>query len=123
METIDALTVARGYHDAWTSKNFELASDLLSEDLKIEVPINSYKTKQEFLEAVKFTCQAVTGINILSELSNKDEAILLYDMQIPSMGNLRIVEHFTITNGKIVQIRHIHDTAPFREAGFKPNNV
>jgi uncharacterized protein YndB with AHSA1/START domain len=43
-----------------------------------------------------------------------DEAMLLYDMDVEGIGNLRVVEHFTVRNGRIVRLRQVHDTEPIR---------
>jgi ketosteroid isomerase-like protein len=34
---------------------------------------------------------------------------------------MRVVEHFTVADGRIVRLRQIHDTAGLREAGFAPS--
>ena len=113
----DALTVARAYHHAWTSRDFEDAGRHLAEVLSVEVPINDYPSKAEFLSAVKFTREMATRVDVLSALGNAGEALLLYDMQLP-VTNLRVAEHFTVVDGQITRIRQIHDTAALRAAGF-----
>jgi hypothetical protein len=47
-------------------------------------------------------------------LSAGNEAILLYDMQVEQLGPLRVVEHFTVADGRITRLRQIHDTAAVR---------
>jgi hypothetical protein len=44
--------------------------------------------------------------------------VLLYDMDVPGLGTLRVAEHFTVEDDKITRIRQIHDTAALRAAGF-----
>ena len=51
-------------------------------------------------------------------MSAGKEGMLLYDMDVPHLGTLRVAEHFTVENGKITRIRQIHDTAALRAAGF-----
>ena len=55
---------------------------------------------------------------MLAELSGGDEAMLLYDMQVEGLGELRVVEHFTVARGQIARLRQIHDTAAVRAAGL-----
>jgi len=112
----DALTVARAYHRAWTTHNFEDAGRL-ADALLVEVPINEYPTKAEFLRVVKLTREMATQVEVLAEFGNAGEALLLYDMQLP-VTDLRVAEHFTVADGKITRIRQIHDTAALRAAGF-----
>ncbi|HKA09700.1 MAG TPA: nuclear transport factor 2 family protein [Candidatus Dormibacteraeota bacterium] len=113
-----ALTVVRAYHRAWTSQDFDEAGRYLSDDLSTDVPINTYGSKAEWIEAVRGTRQAITSIEVLAEFSNDGEALLLYDMEIKPIGDIRIAEHFTVADGRITGIRHVHDTAALRAAGF-----
>ena len=114
MTTDHALEIVRRYHDGWTSRNYQQAIELLASDLIVEVPINEYPTKESFADALRNFGELVTDIEVLSELSAGNEAMLLYDMQVEQLGPLRVVEHFTVAEGKITRLRQIHDTAPVR---------
>ena len=116
--TDDTLSVVRAYHRAWTSKNFDEAVRLLAPDLKVEVPINEYPTIESFAEALVGFGGLVTGLELLSELGEGNEAMLLYDMNVEGFGTIRLAEHFTVAEGRITRIRQIHDTAALRPAGF-----
>jgi hypothetical protein len=118
MEKLKALNIARNYHNSWANKNFEKAGNYLAENLKVIVPINNYPTKQSFLDAVKYTVGMVKSIELLSDFSNENEAIVLYDMTLNNLGKLRIAEHFVIENDKIIQICQIHDTVLFRNTNL-----
>lgn len=74
------------------------------------------------MEAVKFTGMAASEVKLLAKFGNEDEALLLYDMVLNPIGNLRIAEYFKISNCKINMIRHVHDTAELRKAGFDKIN-
>jgi len=117
-DSSDALRVARGYHQAWTSSDFEEADGYLSEDLETDVPINTYRSKSDWLDAVRGTRQVASRVHVLAEFGTDDEALLLYDMQLDPIGDLRVAEHFVVAEGRIVKIRHVHDTAALRAAGF-----
>jgi hypothetical protein len=91
------LSVARRYHEGWTSKNYEHAIDLIAPTLKVEVPINDYPTAESFAKALRSFGNLVTSVDLLSEMSDGNEAMLLYDMQVERLGTLRVVEHFTVT--------------------------
>jgi len=116
----DTLAVVRGYHAGWSSGRFADAFAALSEELKIEVPINEYPTKASFTEAVARFAGVVSTVTLLTELANDRDAMLLYDMEVHGLGPLRVAEHFTVEDGKITRIRQIHDTAALRGAGAQP---
>jgi ketosteroid isomerase-like protein len=109
-----ALSVARRYHQGWTSKDYEQAIDLLAPKLEVEVPINDYPTAASFAHALRSFGNHVTRVELLSEMSSGNEAMLLYDMQVQQLGPIRVVEHFTVADGKITRLRQIHDTAAIR---------
>ena len=114
MTANETLNVARAYHDGWTSGKFDDAISLLSAGLEVEVPINDYPTTASFAQAVRSFGSLVTRVELLSEMSAGDEAMLLYDMHVEQVGTIRIVEHFTVADGKIARLRQIHDTVAFR---------
>ncbi len=116
------LTVARAYHRAWSTRAFEDLDHYVGDDLRVEVPINSYRGKVDFLDAVRRTAQMATKVELLAELGGDDEAMLLYDMTLP-IAVLRVAEHFKVNDGRIHQVRQIHDTAALRAAGFGGANA
>jgi len=118
MGTDDTLAVVRAYHRGWTSKQFNDATELLAADLRVEVPINSYPTRESFADALINFGSLATSVELISELGHADEAMLLYDMEVTGLGALRIAEHFTVADGHITRIRQIHDTAAIRAAGI-----
>jgi len=114
----DARSIADSYYRAWTDKRFEDAAALLAPDLKVEVPINSYPTRESFAQALAAFGGMAERVELLAEFAHGPEAMLLYDMVVPPLGTLRVAEHFTVQGGKIARLRQIHDTAPVRAAGF-----
>jgi hypothetical protein len=114
MPTDSALDAARYYHEAWTSRNYEQAAALLAATLTVEVPINDYPTKESFARALRWFGDLVTRVDLLAEMSDASQAMLVYDLTADQLGTLRVAEHFTVENGKIVRLRQIHDTAPVR---------
>lgn len=117
---IEAASVARGYHEAWTSRDFATVGTLLAPDLVVEVPVNEYPTAASFAAAVEAFGSKTSDVELLAEFANDGEAMLLYDLEVESLGKMRVAEHFTVENGRIKRIRQIHDTAALRAAGFAP---
>lgn len=118
MPRADALAVARAYHRAWSTRDLAAVGQHLSEELRVEVPINRYAGKADFLEAVLQTARMTSRVVLLAALGDAGQAMLLYDMTLP-IGDLRVAEHFTVGDGKIRMIRQIHDTVGLRAAGFE----
>ena len=89
----NALAVARAYHESWTSGRFEDAAGLLAPELKVEVPINQYPTRESFAEALASFGAMATRVTLLSELGQTDEAKALSDerssspLSLPARGS------------------------------------
>lgn len=113
----DALHAARTYHDAWTSRDFDAARHCLAEDLSTDVPLNTYPTRDDFVAALTTFGSLVHEVDLLAEFSEGDQALLLYDMHTDPFGTIRIAEHFTVADGLIRRIRHVHDTVALRGVG------
>lgn len=114
-----AKDLALGYFNAWHNKDFDKASGFLSDNISFEMPINAYNTKDAFLQAVAFTANAASDVQLLASFGNGEEAVLLYVLTFQGVSPLTICEHFRVRDEKIVFIRHIHDTYKLRNAGFK----
>jgi hypothetical protein len=111
-----ALAVARAYHDAWRERHYEAAWSLIDADVLIDVPINAYDGKASFVEAAERTREMAAKVDEIAEFGDETRAVLIYDMTLP-VGSLRIAECFTVVDGRISEILHIHDTAALRAAG------
>jgi hypothetical protein len=111
-------SVIRAYHDAWTAGDFGMAASLLADGLIVEVPVNEYPTAESFGAALRAFGSLAAGVKLHAAMSDGDDGMLLYDMDVAGLGTLRVAEHFTVRDGKIVRIRQVHDTAALREGGF-----
>lgn len=111
-----ALEVARAYYQAWTGRDFAAARRLLALDLQTEVPINSYAGREDFADAVARFGSLAERVDLLAEFGSGEQALLLYDMHLPQLGQFRVTEHFTVADGLIRRIRQVHDTAALRAA-------
>ncbi len=118
MNRPDTDAVVRTYYDAWTSKDFAGAAALLDDALLVEGPINEYSTADSFASALAGFGSLVSAAKLLAAMSDGDEAMLLYDLDVEGLGPLRVAEHFTVANGKITRIRQMLDTVAVRAAGL-----
>jgi len=118
MTTLDTGAIVRAYYEAWTGGDFSRAAALLAPGLAVEVPVNEYPDAESFAAALESFGSLATRAELLSAMSAGQEGMLLYDMDVPGLGTLRVAEHLTVGDGLITRIRQIHDTAALRAAGF-----
>jgi limonene-1,2-epoxide hydrolase len=114
----EPVTVVRAYYDAWSSGDYTGAAALLDDALWVEGPLNEYLDAQSFLPALEGFAAAVSAAKVVSAMSGRDDALILYDLQVEGVGPLRVVEHYTVADGKITRIRQILDTAAIQAAGM-----
>ena len=113
-ESSDVQRVVHAYHRAWTTGQFDRAASLLSPSIEVEAPITAYRTREAFADALGAFGSRVDSVTVVSEMQSGDEAMLLYDIEVVGLGELRVVEHFTVSDGAIVRLRQIYDTAAIR---------
>ena len=111
-------SVIRTYYDSWTTGDFGTAVSLLADGLIVEVPVNEYPDAESFAAALQGFGSLATRVELHAAMSDADDGMLLYDMDVAGLGTLRVAEHFTVRDGKIARIRQVHDTAALRKAGF-----
>lgn len=110
-------TVVRAYWNAFASKDFDAAIALLDSELQVEGPINEYHSAGDFGPALADFGSRVSSHELLAAMSEGNEAMLLCDLKVDQVGSMRVVEHYTVMDGKITRIRQILDTAAVRAAG------
>jgi hypothetical protein len=110
--------VVNAYYDAWSNKDYTGAAALLDDALWVEGPLNEYASAESFLPALEGFVSAVSAAKVVSAMSGRDDAMMLYDLQVEGIGPLRVVEHYTVADGKITRIRQILDTAAVQAAGM-----
>jgi uncharacterized protein YndB with AHSA1/START domain len=115
--------VVAAYHRAWTSGNVDQALSFVSPSVQIEVPINSYPDRASFGDALVEFQHRIDSVTVLSEMHAGDQAMILYDIDVNGLGEMRVAEHFTVNEGVIVRLRQVHDTAAIRAAAARQANV
>jgi hypothetical protein len=73
------------------------------------VPVNEYPTAESFAAALQGFGSQATRVDLLAAMTDGDDGMLLYDMEVRGLGTLRVAEHFTVQDGKIARLRQIHD--------------
>jgi SnoaL-like protein len=113
-----ALDVVLAYQDAWTSKEFEKAADLLAEYFVFESPTAGYTSAKEFMPFLaRFGDRIGPGWQPIAVFGNATEALLMYQLFAPSGLALPLTaDYFTVRDGKIVSEKLVFDTPSFGAA-------
>jgi len=104
------------YHNAWTRGDFRTARTCLADDLDFKGSIDSFHQADDFIAALKQFQSMLRDVTLLTSFFAPDGAALLYDCDTASpAGVIRTAEFFTITGGKISEIRLVFDASELRK--------
>jgi hypothetical protein len=118
MNRSDPAEVVRTFFDAWTSKEFAAAWPLLDDSIVVESPLAKYEDSATFKSALTGLASQVSAVKLLAALRDRDEAMMLYDLQIEGLGELRVFELSTVAEGKIKHVQQVYDSVEVRKAGM-----
>lgn len=107
--------IVKGYYHAWTSGNLELARFFLADQLDFQGSIDTFKTADNFMDALSEFHRMLKGVRLLKEFYSSGGAMLLYDcITDSSAGTIRTAEYFGVSDRKIFEIRLVFDATLLR---------
>ena len=119
----DAARVATDFFEAWTSKDFDRARELLHDDVSFVGPIDSFSSADAYLEALRQLSGIVTGAETQKVFVDGDDVCVIYDLKTAPVPSSRTCEWYRVRDGRIASISVVFDARPFaplfeaREAG------
>jgi ketosteroid isomerase-like protein len=109
----DALQVAEGFFDAWTSKDFERARALLHDDVSFDGPIDRFDNADAYLQSLQQLSGIVTGAEKQKVFVDGDDVCVIYDLKTAPVPSSRTCEWYRISDGKIASVSVVFDARPF----------
>lgn len=118
MNRSNPIELVRAFFDAWTSKDFSAAWPLIDDSIVVESPLARYEDSATFKSALTGLASQVSAVKLLAAMSSQDEAMMLYDLQIEGLGELRVFELSTVAEDKIKHVQQVYDSVEVRKAGM-----
>lgn len=118
MNRSDPIELVRAFFDAWTNKDFSAAWPLIDDSIVVESPLARYEDSATFKSALTGLASQVSAVKLLAAMSSQDEAMMLYDLQIEGLGELRVFELSTVAEDKIKHVQQVYDSVEVRKAGM-----
>jgi ketosteroid isomerase-like protein len=106
----DTKRIARGYFDAWTTKNTAGVRAALAPDYEFTAGQMQIKGRDTFLAGASFPANA--AVRMVAEAYEGDTAFQMYDATNGDK-TARIVEQLTVRDGAIVASTIVTDQAAF----------
>jgi ketosteroid isomerase-like protein len=113
---MDARQLIETYHNAWTSGDIVTARRCLADDVDFKGSIDTFHKADDFVGELKRFHSMLRGVRVLKSFFDQDGAALLYDCDtVTPAGTIRTAEFFSISDGKISEIRLVFDASELRK--------
>jgi ketosteroid isomerase-like protein len=108
-----AAQVAEDFFDAWTSKDFERARELVHDDVSFEGPIDSFSDADSYLASLRQLARIVTGADKQKVFVDGDDVCVIYDLLTAPVPSSRTCEWYRVRDGKVASVSVVFDARPF----------
>jgi ketosteroid isomerase-like protein len=109
----DAKHVAGRFFDAWTTKDFEQARELLHDDVSFEGPIDTFQDADSYLASLRQLSGIVTGAEKQKVFVDGDDICVIYDLKTAPVPSSRTCEWYRVRDGRIASVSAVFDARPF----------
>jgi ketosteroid isomerase-like protein len=110
VQTVDTAEVARGYLDAWTTRDLDAVLKLLAEDVEVETNLGGPASRARLIDTLDRLASRLVRINLITETYEGVRAVLLYDCLVHEpAGAIRMVDFLDVADDRIVRIRRVYD--------------
>ena len=109
----DSACVAEEFFEAWTSKDFERARELVHDDVSFEGPIDSFSDADSYLASLRQLSGIVTGADTQKVFVDGDDVCIIYDLKTVPVPRSRTCEWYHVRDGKIASVSVVFDARPF----------
>ena len=108
-----AAQVAEDFFDAWTSKDFERARELVHDDVLFEGPIDRFSDADSYLASLRQLAHIVTGADKQKVFVDGDDVCVIYDLKTAPVPSSRTCEWYRVRDGKVASVSVVFDARPF----------
>jgi len=109
----DGAQVAEGFFDAWMSKDFERARELLHDDVAFEGPIETFSDADSYVASLRQLSGIITGVQKQKVFVDGDDVCVIYDLKTAPVPSSRTCEWYRVHGGKVASVSVVFDARPF----------
>jgi len=104
---------AEDFFDAWTSKDFERARELVHDDVSFEGPIDSFSDADSYVASLRQLAHIVTGADKKKVFVDGNDVCVIYDLLTVPVPSSRTCEWYRVRDGKVASVSVVFDARPF----------
>ena len=111
-----ALRVALAYHQAWTTKDLDLALTYVADDIVCDAPAGRVEGRDGYREFLEPFARTLLGATLIAAFGDENRALMMYDTSSALVPSAPGAECLTVVRGVITPKRFIFDRVPFAAA-------
>jgi len=108
-----ALRVALAYHQAWTTRDVDLALSYVADDIVCDAPAGRIQGRDAYREFLGPFARTLLGATLIAAFGDEDRALMMYDTSTTLVPSAPGAECLTVVHRKITYNRFIFDRVPF----------
>jgi ketosteroid isomerase-like protein len=101
------------YADAWTNGDRDAVRRMIAPDAEIEWNLDEAVDDEHLLQTLHRIAAFADSVTVVSRTYADERAALVYDCAAP-FGTARMAEFLTVVEGRIAEIRQVHDPVAIR---------
>jgi hypothetical protein len=109
----DALQVAEGFFNAWTSKDFGRAREFLAHDVTFDGPLEKFTDADSYIASLQQLSEMVVGADKEKVFVDGDDVCVIYDLKTAPVPSARTAEWYRVSDDKIQAVVVVFDARPF----------
>jgi hypothetical protein len=113
---MEAKRIIEAYYDAWTRNNLSKARTFLDDNITFSGSIDKFSNADDFMKELSVFTGMVKSVKLIKAYFDEKGGVQLYDVEtISPAGTIRTAEFFSVTKGKISDIKLIFDATELRK--------
>ncbi len=109
----DSAGTAASFFEAWTSKDFERARELVHDDLSFRGPFDEFSDADSYFDSLRQLSAIVTGAERQKVFVDGDDVCVIYDLKTVPVPSTRICEWYRIRDAKVASVSAVFDPRGF----------
>jgi ketosteroid isomerase-like protein len=103
----------RFYADAWINGDRAAVRRMIAPDAEIDWNLDEPVDDEELVQTLHRMATFADSVTVVSQNYSDERAVVIYDCAAP-FGTARIVEFLTVVDGRITEVRQVHDAVAVR---------
>ena len=113
---MNAKQTIEAYYEAWTRNNLTKARTLLDDNLTFSGSIDKFSNADDFMKELSLFTGMVKSVKLVRSFFDENGGVQLYDIDTNTpAGTIRTAEFFSVTEGKIKDIKLVFDATQLRK--------